>query len=58
LIQGLDDTTVTPDQVDAIAAHAPQATVWKVPGAAHVECLKTDPSGYEAHVAAFLASLP
>ena len=58
LIQGSADTTVTPEQVDALAGAAKQATVWKVPGAAHVESLKTDPVGYEAHLRQFVAGLP
>ncbi len=56
LIQGLADTTVVPSNVDEIAAAAPQAVVWKVPGAGHTECYKTDPHGYELHVVAFLAA--
>lgn len=55
LIQGLDDVTVTPEQVDEIAAAAPQATVWKVPGCVHTECYKIDRPGYEAKVLEFLA---
>lgn len=56
LIQGLADTTVTPDQVDELAGAAPQATVWKVPDAGHTECYKTDAQGYQQHVLAFLSN--
>ncbi len=57
LIQGLNDTTVLPANVDELAAAAPQAEVWRVPNAEHTECYKTDPDGYKAHVTAFLAAV-
>lgn len=45
---------------DRLAAQAPATTtVWTVPGAAHTGALRTDPSGWESRVVAFLqASLP
>ncbi|MHB8633416.1 MAG: alpha/beta hydrolase [Thermoplasmatota archaeon] len=54
LIQGLADTTVTPDQVDELAAADPAAQVMKVPGAAHVRSHVTEPAPYEANVTTFL----
>jgi fermentation-respiration switch protein FrsA (DUF1100 family) len=56
MFQGLADDAVTPDQVDAISANAPQAQVVKVPGAHHLASYKTDPSSYRAHVQAFLTA--
>jgi len=37
------NATVTPDQVDDLAAAAPQAILWKVVGGRHVESFKTAP---------------
>ncbi len=55
LIQGLNDTTVLPSNVDELAGAAPQATVWKVPDAGHTECFGADPAGYQRRVVEFLA---
>ncbi len=66
LIQGLNDTIVTPDQVDELAKAATgvpssfgSVQVLKVPGAKHVKDYATAPTVYEQKVGAFLrAALP
>jgi pimeloyl-ACP methyl ester carboxylesterase len=58
LIHGLADHRTSPDNSRVIAAAAPRARIWLVPGAGHVAASATDPIGFESRVFAFLASLP
>lgn len=55
LIQGLDDKTVVPANVEELAAAGgPDVEVHKVPGVGHVGSLDNDPEGYRSLVGAFL----
>jgi alpha-beta hydrolase superfamily lysophospholipase len=56
LIHGMDDRRTSTGNSRRIAAAAPRAKLWLVPGADHVSAYATDPRGFESRVLGFFAS--
>lgn len=53
MMSGSEDSDTPPHVTRELAAHAPEAIVWIIPGAGHGGYMKVDPAGMEQNFASF-----